>query len=164
MSKSPDSSPSCFSAEAVASEEEVSEGKLVVNEDWDRWMPDPLEALHHTGPPWKRRIDLLSLLVGIYGSKKSFLVEYRNLLGQRLLRQLNFDTAAQMRHLELLKLRFGEADLQECEVDGLFTSYFWTFQCELDRSLHTILSILNVIYCFGVELFTWREVIIALTV
>ncbi|KAL5104928.1 Radixin [Taenia crassiceps] len=106
----------CFPAEAVAREEEVNEEKLVVNEDWDRWMPDPLEALHHTGPPWKRRIDLLSLLVGIYGSKKSFLVEYRNLLGQRLLRQLNFDTAAQMRHLELLKLRFGEADLQECEV------------------------------------------------
>ncbi|KAL5966336.1 Anaphase-promoting complex subunit 2 [Taenia solium] len=106
----------CFSAEVVASEEEVNEEKLVVNEDWDRWMPDPLEALHHTGPPWKRRIDLLSLLVGIYGSKKSFLVEYRNLLGQRLLRQLTFDTAAQMRHLELLKLRFGEADLQECEV------------------------------------------------
>ncbi|EUB58915.1 Vacuolar protein sorting-associated protein [Echinococcus granulosus] len=105
----------CFSAEAVASEE-VNEEKLVVNEDWDRWMPDPLEALHHTGPPWKRRIDLLSLLVGIYGSKKSFLVEYRNLLSQRLLRQLTFDTAAQMRHLELLKLRFGEADLQECEV------------------------------------------------
>lgn len=97
-------------------------------------MPDPLEALHHTGSPWKRRIDLLSLLVGIYGSKKSFLVEYRNLLGQRLLRQLTFDTAAQMRHLELLKLRFGEADLQECEVGCLFESDFWVASCGFDRN------------------------------
>ncbi len=79
-------------------------------------MPDPLEALYYTGAPWKRRIDLLSLLVGIYGSKKAFLVEYRNLLSQRLLRQLSFDTAAQLRHLELLKLRFGDQDMQECEV------------------------------------------------
>lgn len=83
--------------------------------DWDRWMPDPIEARHHTGL-WRRKIDLLSLLVGIYGSKKAFLLEYRNLLSQRLLKMLSFDTDAQLRHLELLKRRFGEADMQECDV------------------------------------------------
>lgn len=121
-----------FTDEAVAigEVEGVSEDKLVVNEDWDRWMPDPLEALHHTGPPWKRRIDLLSLLVGIYGSKKSFLVEYRSLLSQRLLRQMNFETAALMRHLELLKLRFGDSDLQECEVIHFITKFL-----EIDESV-----------------------------
>nr|VZI38799.1 unnamed protein product [Spirometra erinaceieuropaei] len=83
--------------------------------DWDRWMPDPIEARHHTGL-WRRKIDLLSLLVGIYGSKKAFLLEYRNLLSQRLLKMLSFDTDAQLRHLELLKRRFGETDMQECDV------------------------------------------------
>lgn len=108
---------------AVESEPEkvVPEELCSVNADWDRWMPDPLEALHHTGPPWKRRIDLLSLLVGgIYGSKRSFLTEYRALLSQRLLKQLNFDTVAGKKHLELLKMRFGEVDMQECEVGHLF--------------------------------------------
>nr|CDS33033.2 radixin [Hymenolepis microstoma] len=98
-------------------EEAVPEELCQVNGDWDRWMPDPLEALHHTGPPWKRRIDLLSLLVGgIYGSKRSFLTEYRALLSQRLLKQLNFDIVAGKKHLQLLKMRFGEVDMQECEI------------------------------------------------
>ncbi|VUZ41200.1 unnamed protein product [Hymenolepis diminuta] len=111
----------CFPQDvwAVESEPEkvVPEELCSVNADWDRWMPDPLEALHHTGPPWKRRIDLLSLLVGgIYGSKRSFLTEYRALLSQRLLKQLNFDTVAGKKHLQLLKMRFGEVDMQECEI------------------------------------------------
>ncbi|KAM7536379.1 hypothetical protein Aperf_G00000086197 [Anoplocephala perfoliata] len=117
----------CFPVEVVAakpsegdnpdSERGIPEELCPVNADWDRWMPDPLEALHHTGPPWKRRIDLLSLLVGgIYGSKRSFLTEYRALLSQRLLKQLDFETSSAMRHLELLKMRFGDLDMQECEV------------------------------------------------
>lgn len=111
----------CFPQDVWATENEpnktVPEEACPINADWDRWMPDPLEALQHVGPPWKRRIDLLSLLVGgIYGSKRSFLSEYRALLSQRLLKQLNFDTVVSKKHLQLLNLRFGEADMQECEV------------------------------------------------
>lgn len=134
----------CFPAEVVAakssegenpdSERGIPEELCPVNADWDRWMPDPLEALHHTaGPPWKRRIDLLSLLVGgIYGSKRSFLTEYRALLSQRLLKQLDFETSSAMRHLELLKMRFGDLDMQECEV-GCFRCFSKSFSiCQSD--------------------------------
>ncbi|XP_018654487.1 putative anaphase-promoting complex subunit [Schistosoma mansoni] len=79
------------------------------------WKPDPIEALCQRGS-WRRKLDLLSMLVSIYGSKKAFLVEYKQLLSQRLLRQRSFHTARELRNLELLKLRFGEQNLHECEV------------------------------------------------
>lgn len=117
-------------------EDEERENEL----DWDRWMPDPIEALHHTGL-WRRRIDLLSLLVGIYGSKKAFLVIFRNLLSERLLKQLSFDTAAQLRHLELLKLRFGESDMQECEVIAcsFSPSHFLQLMNYLTKFIHVLI-------------------------
>ncbi|GAA57494.1 anaphase-promoting complex subunit 2 [Clonorchis sinensis] len=79
------------------------------------WQPDPVEAMYQGGA-WRRRLDLLSMLVSIYGSKKAFLVEYKQLLSQRLLKQRSFHTARELRNLELLKLRFGEQNLAECEV------------------------------------------------
>ncbi|KAF5398952.1 Anaphase-promoting complex subunit 2 [Paragonimus heterotremus] len=79
------------------------------------WQPDPVEAMYQGGL-WRRRMDLLSMLVSIYGSKKAFLVEYKQLLSQRLLKQRSFNTARELRNLELLKLRFGEQNLIECEV------------------------------------------------
>ncbi|VDP85469.1 unnamed protein product [Echinostoma caproni] len=79
------------------------------------WQPDPVEAMYQGGL-WRRRMDLLSMLVSIYGSKKAFLVEYKQLLSQRLLKQRSFHTARELRNLELLKLRFGEQNLVECEV------------------------------------------------
>ncbi|CAH8435157.1 unnamed protein product [Dicrocoelium dendriticum] len=86
------------------------------NEGWgSNWQPDPVEAMYQGGL-WRRRLDLLSMLVSIYGSKKAFLVEYKQLLSQRLLRQRSFHTARELRNLELLKLRFGEQNLVECEV------------------------------------------------
>lgn len=80
------------------------------------WKPDPIEALFQKGQ-WRRRLDLLSMLVSIYGSKKAFLVEYKQLLSQRLLKQRSFYTSHELRNLELLKLRFGEHHLHECEVN-----------------------------------------------
>ncbi|RTG81507.1 anaphase-promoting complex subunit 2 [Schistosoma bovis] len=59
------------------------------------WKPDPIEALCQRGS-WRRKLDLLSMLVSIYGKK--------------------FHTARELRNLELLKLRFGEQNLHECEV------------------------------------------------
>ncbi|CAH8606213.1 unnamed protein product [Heterobilharzia americana] len=79
------------------------------------WKPDPIEALYQRGS-WRRKMDLLSMLVSIYGSKKAFLVEYKQLLSQRLLKQRSFHTSLEIRNLELLKLRFGEQNLHECEV------------------------------------------------
>ena len=56
------------------------------------------------------------MVVRIYGSKEMFVNEYRNLLASRLLNQLSFDTDREIRHLEMLKWRFEEQSLHECDV------------------------------------------------
>ena len=56
------------------------------------------------------------MLVNIYGSKEVFVNEYRTLLADRILTHYNYDTARELRYLELLKLRFGETQLHSCEV------------------------------------------------
>lgn len=83
--------------------------------NWFNWNPDPVDAdptkLRH-----KRSSDIISMLVNIYGSKELFVIEYRMLLSNRLLSQFTFDPEREIRNLELLKLRFGEAPLHQCEV------------------------------------------------
>lgn len=41
----------------------------------------------------RRSSDIISLLVSIYGSKEIFIDEYRGVLADRLLQQLNYNTA-----------------------------------------------------------------------
>lgn len=41
----------------------------------------------------RRSSDIISLLVSIYGSKDIFIDEYRAVLADRLLHQLNYNTA-----------------------------------------------------------------------
>lgn len=60
--------------------------------------------------------DILAMLVGIYGSKDLFVNEYRIMLADKLLSNLEYDTDKEVHNLELLKLRFGEASLRQCEV------------------------------------------------
>lgn len=63
-----------------------------------------------------RSADIISMVVDIYGSKEMFVGEYRNLLADRLLAQLDFNPEKEIRNLELLKLRFGDSVLHNCEV------------------------------------------------
>lgn len=64
-----------------------------------------------------RKSDLIQALVSIYGSKTVFIDEYRALLADRLLRiPKPGSITREIKCLELLKLRFGESDLQKCEV------------------------------------------------
>jgi len=66
---------------------------------------------------WNRRSsDIISMLINIYGSKELFVNEYRTILADRILTQLNYDTEKEIRYLELLKVKFGEAQLHFCEV------------------------------------------------
>jgi anaphase-promoting complex subunit 2 len=60
--------------------------------------------------------DILSMLVGIYGSKELFVNEYRVMLADKLLANLAFDTDKEVHNLELLKLRFGELSMRQCEI------------------------------------------------
>lgn len=56
------------------------------------------------------------MLVNIYGSKELFVNEYKTLLADRILSNFNFEIGREIRYLELLKLRFGESQLHNCEV------------------------------------------------
>ncbi|CAJ1075611.1 anaphase-promoting complex subunit 2 [Xyrichtys novacula] len=80
------------------------------------WTPDPTDAVPDKMGSKRRSSDIISLLVSIYGSKGIFIDEYRAVLADRLLHQLNYNTAREIRNVELLKLRFGESHMHYCEV------------------------------------------------
>ncbi|XP_006001484.1 anaphase-promoting complex subunit 2 [Latimeria chalumnae] len=88
------------------------------NLDPEEWKPDPVDADPSGGASGSKRrsSDIISLLVSIYGSKDLFINEYRSLLADRLLHQFNYSTEREIRNVELLKLRFGEAQMHYCEV------------------------------------------------
>ncbi|KAK9907618.1 hypothetical protein WJX75_007065 [Coccomyxa subellipsoidea] len=91
-------------------------------EDWDelqaalQWKPDPVEVGMIDSKGRERSLDIISMLVGVYGSKELFINEYRSLLADKLLAKTDYDCDREIRTLELLKLRFGEANLHNCEV------------------------------------------------
>ncbi|XP_078140612.1 anaphase-promoting complex subunit 2 [Centroberyx gerrardi] len=84
--------------------------------DPEEWTPDPTDAVTDKTGSKRRSSDIISLLVSIYGSKEIFIDEYRTVLADRLLHQLNYNTAREIRNVELLKLRFGESHMHYCEV------------------------------------------------
>ncbi|KAK2189465.1 hypothetical protein NP493_106g06023 [Ridgeia piscesae] len=86
-------------------------------DNWQIWQPDPVDAIPvKSASSVRRSADIISMLVNIYGSKEVFVNEYRTLLADRILTHYNYDTARELRYLELLKLRFGETQLHACEV------------------------------------------------
>ncbi|XP_068020284.1 anaphase-promoting complex subunit 2 [Melanerpes formicivorus] len=80
------------------------------------WVPDPVDADPGKLSSKRRSSDIISLLVSIYGSKDLFINEYRTLLADRLLHHFNYSAEREIRNVELLKLRFGEAQMHYCEV------------------------------------------------
>ncbi|ALC42647.1 mr [Drosophila busckii] len=110
-------------SEELAKGEFVKEGKeagLDEFSNWENWEPDPFgidpNILHINSSKIIRSADIISMVVDIYGSKELFMVEYRNLMADRLLSQLDFNSEKEIRNLELLKIRFGESLLHSCEV------------------------------------------------
>ncbi|XP_061556829.1 anaphase-promoting complex subunit 2 isoform X1 [Phycodurus eques] len=83
--------------------------------DPEGWTPDPTDAVADKSGSKRRSSDIISLLVSIYGSKDIFISEYRAVLADRLLHH-NYNTAREIRNVELLKLRFGESHMHYCEV------------------------------------------------
>ncbi|XP_066148403.1 anaphase-promoting complex subunit 2 [Euwallacea fornicatus] len=110
-------------AEELNRSEPVDENMPINDEDenWESWTPDPVDAIPCKKSPKeqisnRRNVDIITMLVNIYGSKELFVNEYRTLLADRLLSQDTFDTEKEIRYLELLKLRFGDSHLHFCEV------------------------------------------------
>ncbi|KAF7402890.1 hypothetical protein HZH66_005157 [Vespula vulgaris] len=112
-----DDSPSDLADELVKGESlQLDDGSAdEENEDWEKWVPDPVDA-DPAKSTQRRMSDIISMLVNVYGSQDLFVNEYRTLLADRLLSQLNYHTEREIRHLELLKRRFGENQLHYCEV------------------------------------------------
>ncbi|KAH9950660.1 hypothetical protein B0H21DRAFT_722720 [Amylocystis lapponica] len=78
------------------------------------WEPEPIDA----GPEFRTNKpgDVISTLVSIYDSKDLFVKELQILLAQRLLAITDGNFERERRNIEILKIRFGEAALQVCEV------------------------------------------------
>lgn len=83
--------------------------------DWNdmSWLPDPIDA----GANYKRpkSEDVIGTLISALGSEEAFIKEFSTIIAERLLGEAaGFDQ--ELRVLELLKRRFGEAALQNCDV------------------------------------------------
>ncbi|KDQ62714.1 hypothetical protein JAAARDRAFT_30609 [Jaapia argillacea MUCL 33604] len=78
------------------------------------WEPEPIDA----GPDFRtnKPSDVISTLVSIYDSRDLFVKELQVLLAQRLLATKDGNFEKERRNIEILKVRFGEAALQVCEV------------------------------------------------
>lgn len=98
--------------------------------DWadPSWLPDPIDAGAHYKRP-RRSEDVIGTLISALGSEDAFIKEFSAVLAERLLlppassssssggggqAQQRFEQ--ELRVLELLKRRFGEANLQGCDV------------------------------------------------
>ncbi|TDL22152.1 ubiquitin-protein ligase [Rickenella mellea] len=78
------------------------------------WEPEAIDA----GPEFRtnKPSDVISTLVSIYDSKDLFVKELQVLLAQRLLAIKDGNFEKERQNIEILKLRFGDAALQVCEV------------------------------------------------
>lgn len=85
------------------------------------WTPAPSKYYQRISGVMGNRVvdknaDLLAMMVRIYGSNDLFVDEYRLMLADKLLASTDFDTEKDIHNLELLKLRFGEMSMRQCEI------------------------------------------------
>lgn len=80
------------------------------------WQPIPRSALRNVISALNKRSDIVSMLINIYGSQEQFMEEYRIHLSKKLVNNTEFDVVVEIKDLEMLKKRFGEANLHKCEV------------------------------------------------
>ncbi|KAG9248551.1 hypothetical protein BJ878DRAFT_17631 [Calycina marina] len=77
------------------------------------WTPDPVDA----GPGYKRSksADIVGTLIRALGTQEVFIKEFQSILAENLLRA-DYYFYREVKVLELLKSRYGDAPLQSCEV------------------------------------------------
>ncbi|CDW73691.1 anaphase-promoting complex subunit 2 [Stylonychia lemnae] len=64
----------------------------------------------------RKKTDIISTLVNIYGSQDAFLKVYKSMLEERLLSGNEIKQENEIRNLELMKLRFGDQNLHSSDV------------------------------------------------
>uniref|UniRef100_A0A0R3RFV7 Anaphase-promoting complex subunit 2 n=1 Tax=Elaeophora elaphi TaxID=1147741 RepID=A0A0R3RFV7_9BILA len=102
--------------ELVPGSDDTAGNLLFTEYSWMDWLPDPPDANPCQSRRYRQNADVFNMLVSVYGSKEIFVKEYRELLAERLTKSWNRDPQFEQRYLELLKLRFSEGELQQCEV------------------------------------------------
>lgn len=83
--------------------------------DWDdmNWVPDPVDAGVNYKRP--RSEDVIGTLISTLGAEDVFIKEFQTIIADNLL-STQTDFTQEQKVLDLLKKRFGEAALQNCEV------------------------------------------------
>ncbi|KAK5577761.1 hypothetical protein RB653_002709 [Dictyostelium firmibasis] len=104
----------------------VDEGDNFSNDDFKIWNPNKIDGSgsgsgsgNSNGGNNNNNIkkkDTISHLVNIYDSIDLFINEYRSMLSDRLLSVVDFDLDKEIKNVELLKLRFGDTILFNCEI------------------------------------------------
>ncbi|KAI8055118.1 hypothetical protein BDF22DRAFT_675531 [Syncephalis plumigaleata] len=84
------------------------------DEDGDdpNWEPIPIDAGPRLDTLHRRNADAISMLI----NRDVFVKAFQAMFAERLLAIDDYDTEKEIRNLEMLKLRFGETNLQSCEV------------------------------------------------
>lgn len=83
--------------------------------DWDdmNWVPDPVDAGVNYKRP--RSEDVIGTLISTLGAEDVFIKEFQTIIADNLL-STQMDFTQEEMVLDLLKKRFGESALQNCEV------------------------------------------------
>lgn len=83
--------------------------------DWDdmNWVPDPVDAGVNYKRP--RSEDVIGTLISTLGAEDVFIKEFQTIIADNLL-STQTEFTQEQRVLDLLKKRFGESALQNCEV------------------------------------------------
>jgi len=104
-------------------EEDLEEEAGYISSDEDEaaaenWEPLPLnkDMIDFFISAKRKKTDIISTLVNIYGSQDAFLKVYKSMLEERLLSGSKFSYENEIKNLELMKLRFGEQNLHACDV------------------------------------------------
>lgn len=86
------------------------------DEEDEAWKPNPRTTLISNSAENKESLDIINLIVKSLEDKEELLNEYGAMLAERLLRVTDFDVEKEIRNVELLKVKFGETSLNQCEA------------------------------------------------
>jgi anaphase-promoting complex subunit 2 len=113
----PQHDPDTLSELAIELSKSTSQARTVDDSefDWNNmdWLPDPVDA----APDYmkSKNTDVIGSLITLFDSKDIFVKELQTILAERLLKHKP-DFNQEIGVVEHLKIRFGDAALQGCEV------------------------------------------------
>lgn len=88
---------------------------IVDVEAYENWEPEPVDAPSKESG-FRPGGDAIATLITIYGSSNLLVKEYRALLADRLIHNLDFDMLKEQQVLNLLIERFGGEAMHECSI------------------------------------------------